>query len=335
MKKFNKRIIAIAPHRISICGGGTDFPSFYQEYGGEVINFAISRFSTIKIDKLKNTFVLSAKDVNEQYNGTIEELSKIKNPSMSLYSILKKGIPIRLTIRSDVPPGSGLGSSGTLAVNLINSLHHLNNNKKLSAADLANKAYNLEANILKKAVGKQDHMPAAFGGFNHILYRKNKITVTPFKKNISDQLTEFCLLFYLGTTRDADKILRRQEQRVQSRSYEMIDVLKTLNKLTKNMKKDLNSGNFKDVGNTLESAWSLKKEFTKGVTNKFINKVHDVAKDSGAYGAKVTGAGGGGHFLVISEKENHNKIIKNLRKIKCKQIPFKIEHKGARIKYGK
>ena len=162
---------------------------------------------------------------------------------------------------------------------------------------------------------------------------KNKIIIIPFKKKISNTLTENCLLFYLGMTRDADKILRRQEKRVQNNSSEMINVLKTMNKLTRNMKKDLDYGNFKDVGNTLEIAWELKKKFTKGVSNRFIDKVHDIAIDSGAYGAKITGAGGGGHFLVIAEKSHHKNIIKNLFSVsKKKKIYTKKRKKNKNIK---
>jgi len=331
---YNK-LTAIAPHRISICGGGTDFPSFYKQHNGAVINFAITRYSKIKLRKLKNKFIVNASDVNEYYNGTKEELIKVKNTSMPLYTILEKGIPSKISIKSDVQPGSGLGSSGTLAVNLVNVFHHVSNKKKIDPLELSERAYKLEADIFKKAVGKQDHMPAAFGGFNYIEYKKNKIIVTPFKKKISNTLTKNCLLFYLGMTRDADKILRRQEKRVQNNSSEMIDVLKTMNKLTRNMKKDLDYGNFKDVGNTLEIAWELKKKFTKGISNRFIDKVHDIAIDSGAYGAKITGAGGGGHFLVIAEKSRHKNIIKNLHGVGCKRVLFNVSVKGAVVNYGK
>ena len=330
-----KNLVAIAPHRISICGGGTDFPSFYNNYGGAVINFAITRFSKIQLKKLKNKFTVIARDVDEYYEGSRDELLKVKNESMPLYTILEKGIPAKISIKSDIPPGSGLGSSGTLAVNLVNAFHHLDNKKKIDSLELSERAYKLEAVIFKKAVGKQDHMPAAFGGFNYTEYKKNKIIVTPFKKKISNTLTENCLLFYLGMTRDADKILKRQEKRVQNNSSEMIDVLKTMNKLTRNMKKDLDYGNFKDVGNTLEIAWELKKKFTKGVSNRFIDKVHDIAIDSGAYGAKITGAGGGGHFLVIAENSHHKNITKNLQGVGCKRVLFDVSVKGAIVNYGK
>jgi len=330
-----KNLVAIAPHRISICGGGTDFPSFYNNYGGAVINFAITRFSKIQLKKLKNKFTVIARDVDEYYEGSRDELLKVKNESMPLYTILEKGIPAKISIKSDIPPGSGLGSSGTLAVNLVNAFHHLDNKKKIDSLELSERAYKLEAVIFKKAVGKQDHMPAAFGGFNYTEYKKNKIIVTPFKKKISNTLTENCLLFYLGMTRDADKILKRQEKRVQNNSSEMIDVLKTMNKLTRNMKKDLDYGNFKDVGNTLEIAWELKKKFTKGVSNRFIDKVHDIAIDSGAYGAKITGAGGGGHFLVIADKSHHKNITKNLQGVGCKRVLFDVSVKGAIVNYGK
>ncbi|MBH59134.1 MAG: hypothetical protein CMO19_01795 [Thaumarchaeota archaeon] len=332
---MESKLTAIAPHRISICGGGTDFPSFYNNHNGAVINFAITRFSKIRLRVLKNKYVVIASDVDEYFEGSKDELLKIKNSSMPLYMIMKKGIPSKISIKSDVPPGSGLGSSGTLAVNLVNAFHHIDNKKKIKPLELSEKAYKLEAEIFKKAIGKQDHMPAAFGGFNFIEYKKNKIVVTPFKNKISNALTENCLLFYLGMTRDADKILRRQEKRVQSNSDEMIDVLKTMNKLTRKMRNDLNDGNFKEVGNTLEIAWELKKKFTKGVSNKFIDKVHDLAIESGAYGAKITGAGGGGHFLVIADKSNHKNIIKNIHSTGCKRVLFDVSLKGAVVNYGK
>ena len=179
------KLTAIAPHRISICGGGTDFPSFYNNHGGAVINFAITRFSKIKLKKLKNKFIVIASDVDEYFEGTKEELFKVKNNSMPLYTVLEKGIPLKISINSDVPPGSGLGSSGTLAVNLVNALNHIDNKKKINPLELSENAYKLEADIFKKAIGKQDHMPAAFGGFNFIEYKKNKTIVSPFKNKIT------------------------------------------------------------------------------------------------------------------------------------------------------
>jgi len=326
---MTKRITAYAPHRISYCGGGTDFPAFFEKFGGSVISCSISRFSRINLELTQNEQVeIKSINTGERYIGSIQEIKKHKE-SMPIQAIILEDVSANIEIESEVPPGSGLGSSGTLAVNLINSLRNMKGEDRLTDLDLANAAYEFERNKMSKSVGLQDQIAAAAGGFNFIKFSKNKIEIIPFDQEIANEIVDRTLLFYLGMTRDANKILKSQEQRIET--VRLLELLKQTNSLCNKMRDYMQDRKFKEVGSTLENAWYLKKQFTENITNQLIDKVHDTAIESGAHGAKVTGAGGGGHFLVFSEKEHHKTIVKNLTKLNCKYIPFNISNKGAWI----
>jgi len=328
----NKTIKAYAPHRISYCGGGTDFPSFYNEYDGAVINCAINRFSKIYArEESDGRVFLEAKEVNEVFRGNMFDLKGRKELSMPLKAIFDSKQPVHMIIKSDVPPGSGLGSSGTLAVNLINTLNFLKRGETITPNNLADQAYHFEAKTLGKAVGKQDHYAAALGGLNFIEFGAEGVKVTPFTIETATELQKRCILFYLGKTRLADRILKRQERNVIQRNEGTIEALKGMLELTRRMKRSIDRGNFGEIGSILEDAWLLKKKYTTGISNRFIEKVHSKALQSGATGAKVTGAGGGGHFFVYAEADRHRKIIRNLKDIGCKHMPFKVCESGAWI----
>ncbi|MBM3898196.1 MAG: hypothetical protein FJ358_06720 [Thaumarchaeota archaeon] len=327
---MQNRIKVYAPHRISYCGGGTDFPSFYNQYGGAVINCAINRFSKIyaRPERGSNIF-LEAKRVNETYSGNMLEVKNKNKLSMPLKAILDWNQPVHMVIESDVPPGSGLGSSGTLAVNLINTLNFLKRGSTIQPSILAEHAYHFEAYTLGKAVGKQDHYAAALGGMNFIEFGAQGVKVSRFATETAIELQKRCILFYLGKTRIADIILKRQERNVVQRNESTIEALKGMITLTRRMKRSIDKRNFGEIGSLLEDAWLLKKKYTTGISNKFIDKVHTRALRSGATGAKVTGAGGGGHFFVYAEADRHRKIIRNLNDIGCEHIPFKVCESGA------
>jgi|TARA_B100001750_G_scaffold243573_1_gene259122 D-glycero-alpha-D-manno-heptose-7-phosphate kinase len=326
---MTEKITAYAPHRISYCGGGTDFPAFFDKFGGSVISCSISRFSKIRLELTRNgQMEIKSANTGEQYIGTMEEMKEHKD-SMPVQAIILENVSANIDIESEVPPGSGLGSSGTLAVNLINSLRNLKGENRLEDLDLANAAYELERNKMSKSVGLQDQIAAAAGGFNFIEFSKNRIEIIPFDKGIANEIVERTLLFYLGMTRDANKILKSQEQKIETEK--LLELLQQTNLLCKKMKNCMHDRKFKEVGLTLENAWDLKKQFTENITNPLIDNVHDTAISAGAHGAKVTGAGGGGHFLVFAEKEHHENIVKNLTKLNCKYIPFDISNKGAWI----
>jgi D-glycero-alpha-D-manno-heptose-7-phosphate kinase len=327
---LQNKIKAFAPHRISYCGGGTDFPSFYNEYGGAVINCAINRFSKIyaRAESSSKVF-LEAKRVNETYRGNMPDLKNKKELSMPLKAILDWKQPVHMVIESDVPSGSGLGSSGTLAVNLINALNFLKMRKTVEPSNLAEQAYHFEAKTLGKAVGKQDHYAAALGGLNFMEFSAQGVKVSHFAAETVIELQKRCVLFYLGKTRMADRILKRQERNVVQRNESTMEALKGMITLTRRMKRSIDKGNFGEIGPILEDAWLLKRKYTTGISNKFIEKVHSRALKSGAVGAKVTGAGGGGHFFVYAEADRHRKIIRNLKDIGCEHIPFKVCESGA------
>lgn len=329
-RQLLREVTAFAPHRISYCGGGTDFPSFYEEFGGAVISCAVNRYSKIHLKETTSSRVsLEARRVDETYNGSIQDLKNKDRLSMPLRAIIESNRPVEMAIDSDVPPGSGLGSSGTLAINLINALNALSRTQKLNPYELSEKAYYFEASIMNKSVGKQDHYAAAFGGMNFLDFASNSVKVRPFAPDAVRNLHKRSILFYLGVTRLADKILKRQEKRVRERNTTTIESLKGMLDLTRKMKKAIEEEDFGAIGAILEQAWSLKKKYTSGISNKFIERAHSAALEAGAGGAKVTGAGGGGHFLVYAEPEFHRKILKRLTQLGCQHIPYKVSKRGA------
>ena len=241
---------------------------------------------------------------------------------------VKNGVEI--TTIADVPSrGTGLGSSSSLTVGLLNALHFFRGNRK-TAKELAEDACKIEIGVVREPIGKQDQFIAAFGGLRFIEFNSDEsVKVTPIKLSGSTQrkLQENLLLFFTGQTRKASEILSEQKKNVEL-SREKFEALSRMKALAVEMRNSLQKNSVEKVGELLHENWKLKKTLASGISNEGIEKFYGTALNAGASGGKILGAGGGGFLLLFVPKENQEKVRGTLN---LKELKFGFESEGSRI----
>lgn len=328
-------ILGISPVRLSFAGGGTDMPEFYEDYGGCVVSSTINHFTYVIAHPRDDNYIQIFSPDFQTHNKPVkfENLVPRKGTEFPIgfikYLKYKKGINIMVS--SDVPPSSGLGSSSSLAVNMVNVLSTLQR-KKLNRYDMCEIAHHVQRNIIKVPLGKQDEYICAFGGFNFITFSKNKIKVSPysFSKNSVLELEKNLLLFYIGA-RPSDNILTTQINRTKSRDLKTITSLKNVKSIAETLHDSLSNSDFTKFGQLLHKGWIQKKNFSDDVTNKKIDVLYQKSLKLGAIGGKLTGAGGGGHLLLYCEPNKQKSILQEMKKNKIKHIPFSFQSEGSKI----
>lgn len=319
-------IISRTPVRISFIGGGSDIPNLLQNFDGNVVSTTIDKYIYTIINEKYDEKVRISYSKTENLNNT----NKILNPTIrECLKFCKISKNIELVTVADIPSsGSGLGSSSSLLVGILNCIY---NKKKIKVTSdrLIKDAYFIEKKLLKKNIGLQDHCNAAIGGLNHYRFKNNNKIITS-KINLTDlDLRNFkdnLILFYTGINRNAEKILN--QIKVNDKKKEIFD----LSSLALEFKKNLISKKFNELGKIMNESWNIKKKLDKNVSSTFINNVYDDAIKVGASGGKILGAGGGGYFLFIIRNELHKKLEKKLHKLK--KINFNFEKEGSKIIYN-
>jgi D-glycero-alpha-D-manno-heptose-7-phosphate kinase len=318
---YNEKIvISKTPLRVSFMGGGTDMPYFYNKYSGATLSCAIDKYVYVTV-KFQTKFTDKYR-LNYSVTENTNSIKKIKNlrikKALEFFKIKRA---IYINTFSDLPANTGLGSSSSFTVGLVNALAALIN-KKISKIQLAEIAYKIEKKITKNSLGKQDHYIAAFGGFKLIKYKKNNIDVKnlKIKKNFFKKLS----LVWTGESRQSTIVLIDQKK---NKVRNITNLLK-FNNMTREFYIHLKKLNFIKMGELLNKAWEIKKNFSKFITNKKIDKLYKLIINSGVYGAKLLGAGNGGFILILV---NNFQFKKN--KIKKKFLNFLISRKGSTIIY--
>jgi len=321
-------IITRTPFRMSFFGGGTDYPSWFESNPGATLSATINKYCYISIRELPPFFNHNHRVVYSKIEN-VNFLDEIEHPSVRetlKYFLLDKNLEIHHD--GDLPARSGLGSSSSFTVGLVNALCCLKK-KNISKKILAEISINIEQNIIKENVGSQDQIAASFGGINFTKYTKDNFTVKKIKLSEEREklLNDSILLFYTGISRNASHIAKEQvNNTLKNRNY-----LKTLYDLTLEGKKLIESSSdlVKDFGYLINESWALKKKLSSKISNNIIDNIYNEALSSGAYGGKLLGAGAGGFMIIISEKK-YQKMIKNKLK-KFLHVPFCFEKKGSTI----
>ncbi len=320
-------IITKTPFRISFGGGGTDLESFYKEHEGCVISTSIDKYMYISIHPFFSSEMTSLK---YSENEVVSDLSQIKHSILRcvLNEMQIKGVEIVST--ADVPSGTGLGSSSSFTVGLLNALSAYQG-KCISKADLAEWACRIEIEKLGAPIGKQDQYAAAFGGLNFITFRRNgDVKVEPLivKRDTLRRLQDNLAMFYTGIKHDANEILAEQKKNM-TQADQAENLLKMCG-IAKEMRLALEEGNLADFGELLDEGWRRKKELASGITRAGIDEMYERAKKNGAAGGKLLGAGGGGFLLFYCEKEKKAGLEKALG---LKEFDFRFEQDGSSVVY--
>ncbi len=329
-------LIGLTPVRLSFAGGGTDLPEFYEKYGGSVVATTINQFTyTIIHPRFDKLFQAFSPDFQKHYTASKYDKIEIQDgteiaSSVIKYMKFKTGINVILC--SDVPAGSGLGSSSSLAVNLVNVISHLKG-EYISKTELAEKAFNVGRKILHWPIGKQDEYISAFGGFNIVNFKKDKVTVSPINlsKSTNNELQNNLVLFREGNTRNSSTILTTQIDMIKNKNVNTLNSLLTVKDLASIMYDSLKQSDITKFGELLHQGWLAKKKFAKNVSNSRIDKIYDAALKNGAVGGKLTGAGGGGHMLFYCEKPNQKKLEKKLKTLGLERVKFSFYEHGPKI----
>jgi D-glycero-alpha-D-manno-heptose-7-phosphate kinase len=324
------RIISRAPVRISLFGGGTDYPGYYRRHPGAVLGGTIDKFTHVSLNVPENCFPHRVR-LSYSKIELAENIETIEHPSVrECLKFLQFSAPLDIHLFSDLPAKTGLGSSSSCTVGLLHALHALLKTP-ISQRTLAEEALFIEQHCICENVGSQDQFHAAFGGVNIIEFHHDKIDVRPVKLDHS-LLETHLLLLYTGLTRYASDVLHEQVEKTNSRvndlylqrMYEMVFEAEQL--LAR-------PDSLLELGKLLNESWELKKRLSEKITTSKIDEAYSAAKRAGAYGGKLCGAGSGGFLLLLIEPTKQMQIREALPDLPV--IPVRFEHKGSTIVYAK
>jgi len=329
VKNF-KLITTRTPLRITLAGGGTDIPAYYRKYGpGAVVSATINKY--IYVTVAKNFYKDEIRVSYSKTENAIKDVEKIEHPTVrEALKLLDIKSGIQVVSITEIPSrGTGLGSSSTFLVGLLNALHAWRG-EAVSAKQLAEEAVKIEREILKEPGGKQDQYMAAYGGIQLMEFfpdenvsLKQTLLSLDARKNLNDHL----IMFYTGRERDSKKIHEEQMDMVDEK-VENYNKMRDLAYITY---ETLSKGKWEDLGALLERNWELKKELSNNITDTEIDRWYEKAKKAGAVGGKLMGAGGGGFLLFFVDPQKRQNLKKELNELN--EEPFNFEPFGSRILY--
>ena len=290
-------IVSKTPFRISFFGGGSDLPSYYNQSPGMVVSATINKYLYISLNKKFDDSIRVSYSVTENVNNVDDLKHDIVKHTLKYFDVTKG---IELASISDLPSnGTGMGASSAFAVGLIQAIELFRFEKEtLNKSSLAELACQIEINLCKKPIGKQDQYAASYGGFNAIYFHGNEVRIKPvdIEPSAAFELDSNLLAFNTGITRQAPDILTQQVDNIVNHS--IVDQTKAMVELAKNGLKLLQKRKIDEFGELLDHGWKIKKMLSDNISNQQIDEMYDRAMKNGALGGKLLGAGGGGYLLV-------------------------------------
>lgn len=318
-------IITQTPLRISFLGGGTDFKEYYEENEGFVVSSAIDKYIYVIVKERYDDMIYVNYSQKERVNSPEDLVHDLVRESMIMTGV-EKGVEV--TMLADIPSeGSGLGSSSSLTVGLLNAFY-IFKGEQISAERLAEEASEIEIVKCKKPIGKQDQYIAAYGGISSFHFKKDgKVNVEKIKiKDANSRiLGSNLLLFFTGITRQSSEILTEQKKNAKKNSEE----LTSIKNLAVDAVESIKSGDLDKIGELLNENWELKKKLSSNIDNGTINDMYQRALIAGAVGGKIAGAGGGGFLLLYCKREDQNRVRNALKEYR--EMPFLLEKDGSKV----
>jgi len=321
-------IISKTPFRLSLFGGGTDFPSYYLKNGGCVVGGTINKYCYVTARFLPNVFDFKHRIVWSR-NETVNSYKDIYHPTVrSVFKLMNIKEGLEIHYQGDLQKNSGLGTSSSFCVGLFNALYNLQN-KKIDNKKLALNAIHVEQKMLKENCGSQDQIWAAYGGFNIIKFKKNgSFEVNKIKKSDNNlrNLDQNMFLVYTGLNRFSDNIEKDKIKNLDKN----LNNLDKINDITNYFIKHINTNFSIDLcASLMNEYWNIKKKLSNKVTNPFINELYKEGIKNGALGGKVIGSGGGGFLLFCCKKNKQKKFVNGFKKLPI--IKFNFIKSGSEI----
>jgi len=319
-------IITQTPLRISFAGGGTDLPGFYREEGGCVLSMAIDKYVYVVLKERFDDRIYvnySRKEIVERVDDLRHELVR---EAMRLTGV-ERGVEV--TTLADIPSaGSGLGSSSSVTVGLLNAFYAYRG-VQVPAEQLARESCQIEIDILGKPIGKQDQYIAAYGDLQFITFHPDEsVTVEPVRVNaaVKSELSAHLLLFFSGLTRQAAPILKEQSRKIPQRRGTLREMKQQAQELREVLE---NGAELSKVGELLHAGWQRKKTLASNISNSHLDELYERAREAGAIGGKVTGAGGGGFLALFVPPESQSSVRQALSALQ--EFPFNLSRDGSKV----
>lgn len=322
-------IITRTPLRVSFFGGGTDYPVWYKENGGAVLSTAIDKYCYITCRRLPPFFDYRSR-ISYSKVENVADNNAIEHPSVRgclQFMGIREGVEIHHV--ADLPARTGLATSSAFTVGLLLGLYALGDRMRDKHA-LAQDAIHVEQDVLREAVGVQDQVAAAYGGFNHMTFQRDgSIQVKPMlaaPERIAE-LQSHMVLFFTGFARTASEIAKEQVKETPKRTTELTTMLQMVDEAV-----DIVSNNrrqIREFGSLLHESWNLKKALSSKISNAQIDEIYEAGRDAGAIGGKLLGAGGGGFMLFFVPPERREAVILRLRNLLC--VPFSFSNRGSHV----
>jgi len=323
-------IITRTPFRISFAGGGSDLKNYYEKYGGSVVSVTINKYMYLSLHPyfVQDKYLL--KYSKTEHPNSVDEINHpIIREVFKRYGI--KGVDFNSS--ADIPSGTGLASSSAFTVGLIN-LCNVYTDKYMNKQDIAELACNIEIDDLKEPIGKQDQYACACGGLNFIEFYKDGVVDVEklyLQSKTYHTLEKNLLMFYTGKTRNAGDILIEQQKNTTDDKAK-IESLHKMVQLSQDLKIELLKGNTNAMGEILHTGWMYKKELADGISDDGIDYYYNLARENGASGGKLLGAGGGGFLLFYVEEKNRSRVRQALKDLK--EIDFELWHRTTTLGGG-
>lgn len=320
-------IMSRTPLRVSFVGGGTDIKEYYSAHGGAVVSAAINKYIHIIVNKKFDNKIRVSYSRTEIVSSPDELAHPLVREALKLLDITKA---VEILSISDIPSeGTGLGSSSSFTVGLLNALHAWIG-EHVSAKQLAEEACKIERDIVKDPGGKQDQYIAAFGGLRLLEFLPDddvRVSYVLMNDGGRSVLDDSLMLLYTGRTRSSSEILKGQIGQMGNK----LDYYSTIKEMAYSCSKTLENCDIEGAGKLLDQGWQVKKKLGNGISNEYIDTLYSSAKLAGAYGGKITGAGGGGFLLLLTDPSKREGIRLKLGELA--EQPIKVDSLGSRIVY--
>jgi D-glycero-alpha-D-manno-heptose-7-phosphate kinase len=329
-------LIARAPMRISFGGGGTDLEAYYATYGGLVISTAINKYfyAIVTSDESDDLQVISADYRSLFRHSPYNDLfwnGDLALPKAVLHHFgIRRGI--NLFVASEVPPGTGLGSSSAAAVTMVRAISTLVE-QPMTKQQVAELASHIEISKMEMPIGKQDQYAAAFGGLNKITFTSEGVTVEPIKvaPDVRQALEHRLMLFFTGSSRESTSILKHQRKSTQEQDESVLQALHNIKQVAVDVQECLEKGDLDEFARLLHYSWQEKRRLAPGLSTGFIDECYTLALEHGATGGKITGAGGGGFLMLYCHEQAQDMVTTVLEERGLKRMNFHFDQQGATV----